>query len=273
MEFSKLLTRTISGLIYCLVFVGAILSGTYGVVILGALLSTLAYLEFANICHENGRAALPLMLLDIAALICLCCAPIAPATLIVWIAIIMLRFIEQLYVHSEHPVRDLAHSMMSQIYFGVPMFIMTLISYIWNPNILLAMLFFIWINDTGAFLVGSMLGRHRLFERISPKKSWEGFFGGLIFNIGAAFLFYYVGNSFFGMEKLHADLGIWIGFAAIVTIFGTFGDLVESLIKRSLKIKDSGHWIPGHGGILDRIDSLLMVLPATVLYLIAIIIW
>ena len=134
------------------------------------------------------------------------------------------------------------------------------------PMILLAMFFFIWINDTGAFLVGSMAGRHRLFERISPKKSWEGFFGGLFFCIGFAFLCRYCLDGLFNLEHVGADIGFWLGMAITVSVFGTWGDLVESLIKRGLHIKDSGNLIPGHGGILDRIDSLLLVLPSIFLY-------
>lgn len=117
------------------------------------------------------------------------------------------------------------------------------------PMILLAMFFFIWINDTGAFLVGSMAGRHRLFERISPKKSWEGFFGGLFFCIGFAFLCRYCLDGLFNLEHVGADIGFWLGMAITVSVFGTWGDLVESLIKRGLHIKDSGNLIPGHGGI------------------------
>lgn len=153
---------------------------------------------------------------------------------------------------------------MTQIYIGIPLGAMTLIGEWWNLHIVLALCLMIWINDTGAFLVGSTLGKHRLFERISPKKSWEGFFGGLVFNIAASYFFSLHSISFFSIDW---NYGQWIGLGIATTLFATWGDLVESMIKRDLRIKDSGNIIPGHGGILDRIDSLLMVMPASLLYL------
>lgn len=267
MDLRKLLTRTVSGLIYCLIIVAAIFAGYWGVATLGCLFGLLACIEFAKISHELNTIELPTIIADIAGCMSLALIPVEPLLAFAWILIIMGRMILQLYIKSMHPLKDLAHSMMSQIWIGGPMLVMSMIAVFWDPKILLAMFLFIWINDTGAFLVGSLLGKHRLFERISPKKSWEGFFGGLVFNLGFAVLFYYTGNKFFGMEQMHAGLGVWLGMAAVVTIFGTWGDLLESLIKRNLNIKDSGNLIPGHGGILDRIDSLLMVLPAVFIYL------
>ena len=126
-----------------------------------------------------------------------------------------------------------------------------------GANLVLAMFMFIWINDTGAFCVGSLIGRRRLFERISPKKSWEGFWGGLVFCIAFSIFFALVFDKFF----YNLPVNIFIAFAIVVSVFATFGDLFESLLKRSAGVKDSGKIMPGHGGILDRIDSLLMVGP------------
>jgi len=116
-----------------------------------------------------------------------------------------------------------------------------------------------WINDTGAYVSGMLFGKHRLFARISPRKSWEGFAGGTVFTITAAFF----------MSRLMGILEQtdWIVLAVIVCIFGVYGDLAESLIKRNARIKDSGDLIPGHGGVLDRFDSMLFVVPAAVVYL------
>ena len=120
----------------------------------------------------------------------------------------------------------------------------------------LAMFAFIWISDTGAYMVGCLIGKHRLFERISPKKSWEGFFGGLGLSIIiAALAARFIPDGY----VLLSGYAQWIVFAVLVTIFSTWGDLCESLIKRTVGVKDSGKLIPGHGGILDRIDSLLLV--------------
>jgi phosphatidate cytidylyltransferase len=143
-----------------------------------------------------------------------------------------------------------------------------------SPQMVLAIFFLIWINDTGAFIVGCTIGKHKLFERISPKKTWEGFFGGLIFTCIAAIAFGIWGSDFFnGINRMLVgdtilySIGSWIGLGLIVSVFGTWGDLIESMTKRSLRVKDSVNIIPGHGGILDRIDSLLLVMPATAIYL------
>lgn len=118
---------------------------------------------------------------------------------------------------------------------------------------------FIWLSDTGAYCVGSLIGKHRLFERISPKKSWEGSIGGGIVSLASAFVF---AQYFFFLNVWQ-----WMGLALVVVIFGTWGDLTESLLKRQLGIKDSGNILPGHGGMLDRFDSALMAIPAVVVYL------
>ena len=122
-----------------------------------------------------------------------------------------------------------------------------------NTDVLLGIFMMLWIYDSMAYCIGVPFGKHRLFERISPKKSWEGTIGGAIFTIAASFFFY----KFFP----DTDTYIWVLLSIIVIVFGTFGDLVESMFKRSLNIKDSGNWLPGHGGILDRIDSFLFVIP------------
>ena len=129
------------------------------------------------------------------------------------------------------------------------------------------MFMFIWLYDTGAFCVGMLLGRHRLFERISPKKSWEGVIGGVALAVAGAYITHYWFDEFFQVPDLH----VWVGLSIVVAIFSTFGDLVESLIKRTVGVKDSGHIMPGHGGILDRIDSLLLVAPAVLIYLMLIV--
>jgi len=120
----------------------------------------------------------------------------------------------------------------------------------------------IWANDSGAYIVGSLIGKNKLFERISPKKSWEGFIGGGIFSMLAAWLI-----SLFVVEISLID---WLVIAIITFIFGTFGDLIESLLKRMVKVKDSGHILPGHGGILDRFDSIIVSAPMVFIYLMVI---
>ena len=130
------------------------------------------------------------------------------------------------------------------------------------------------MNDTGAYCVGSLIGRHKLFPRISPGKSWEGSIGGGIVVLLVAYLIYLFDS---GQLTYLADAGFrssgmltmaqWLGLGLVVVVFGTWGDLVESLFKRTLGIKDSGSILPGHGGMLDRFDSSLLAIPAAVVYL------
>ena len=124
----------------------------------------------------------------------------------------------------------------------------------------LAIFVFLWASDTGAYCVGSLIGKHPLFKRISPNKSWEGSVGGAVLAIGISMIFAHYDTSLYSTLQ-------WAGMALVVVVFGTWGDLVESLMKRQLGIKDSGNILPGHGGMLDRFDSSLIAIPAVALYL------
>ena len=128
------------------------------------------------------------------------------------------------------------------------------------------MFVFLWMNDTGAYLCGSLLGKHKLFPRISPGKSWEGSIGGGILVMAIAVLIWYLTEQY-GVNELSLNAFEWVGLGLTVVIFGTWGDLIESLLKRTLGIKDSGTILPGHGGMLDRFDSSLLAIPAAVVYL------
>jgi phosphatidate cytidylyltransferase len=130
-----------------------------------------------------------------------------------------------------------------------------------NTLLPLSVFVFLWVNDSGAYCVGSLLGRHKLFPRISPGKSWEGSIGGAVFVLAAAWAI-----SRFLDSTMLTTLE-WLGLGLVVVVFGTWGDLIESLFKRTLGIKDSGNILPGHGGMLDRFDSSLMAIPAAVVYL------
>ncbi len=187
--------------------------------------------------------------------------------LLVPCAYLLARCIVQLYRPQQHAVHSLSRSFFSMVYVALPLSLLNCIVAMSTPKLLLAVFIFIWVNDTGAFCAGITLGRHKLWERISPKKSWEGFFGGLLACVLTALATDKWCNEFFQVP----ELSVWIGLSIVVSIAATYGDLTESLIKRTEGVKDSGHLIPGHGGILDRIDSLLLVSPAVVLYLILVI--
>jgi phosphatidate cytidylyltransferase len=132
-------------------------------------------------------------------------------------------------------------------------------SVVFSPGIPVGFFLLLWTNDTGAYLVGSAIGKHRLFERISPKKSWEGFLGGLLLTLLVARLI----GGWLGV----ADTTGWLIIAVIISIAGTAGDLLESMLKRSLELKDSGTILPGHGGFLDRFDSVVVSFPLVYLYI------
>lgn len=180
---------------------------------------------------------------------------------------LLLRTIVQLYRPRQNAVHSLERSFFSLGYVALPVAMLNGIMSITAPRLLLGLFIFIWLYDTGAYCVGMLLGRHRLFERISPKKSWEGVIGGVVLCVAGAYASYYWFDEFFQVP----DLTTWVGMSVVVAVFATFGDLVESLIKRTVGVKDSGNILPGHGGILDRIDSLLLVVPAVFIYLMLIV--
>jgi len=155
--------------------------------------------------------------------------------------------------------KSLWYSVFAYFYIIVPLICLVWIFEVEGRIYVLALFAFVWVNDTFAYLVGSAIGKRKLFERISPKKTWEGFFGGLIFAVFAGFLF-----SHFTADN---NLIKWLGLAVVVVIFGTMGDLFESYIKRNLNVKDSGTILPGHGGFLDRLDSILFASPVALIYL------
>jgi phosphatidate cytidylyltransferase len=177
------------------------------------------------------------------------------------------RTIVQLYRPRQNAVHSLERSFLALGYVALPVSMLNGIVSITAPRLLLGMFIFIWLYDTGAYCVGMLLGRHRLFERISPKKSWEGVVGGVAACIAGAYATHFWFNEFFQVP----DLTTWVGLSVVVAVFATFGDLVESLIKRTVGVKDSGNILPGHGGILDRIDSLLLVAPAVLIYLLLVV--
>ena len=269
----NLIARSLSGIVYVALIVGAILCGNTYFTILMAVFILLGMLEFQKIvmrgksgANKAGRA------LDILGALGLCCLPAVSEynfdgalALICYLMIYpVFRFIAALYDKSESALRDTAMSVLSVSYLGLGIGLFNT-GYIFvtteSKTLALAMFVMIWLNDTGAFCVGSLIGRRRLFERLSPKKSWEGFFGGLAFCVLAGYLC----GTWLNLPVFNT--AEWMLYGLMVCIFSTLGDLFESFIKRTHGIKDSGHLIPGHGGILDRIDSLLFVAPPTFIFL------
>ena len=206
------------------------------------------------------------------------------------IPFIFLIFIFEIFANNRYPINNIAYTILGIIYIALPFSlanylilksgnvhlvtansntnniidqfgVITNFSYNkinFHPNILLGIFFLTWINDTGAYLTGVTIGKNRLFPRVSPKKSWEGSIGGLIFTIIGAYI---ISRYFIELSPTN-----WFVVAFITVIFATLGDLTESWFKRSLKIKDSGRILPGHGGLLDRFDAIIMVIPFVFTY-------
>ena len=189
-----------------------------------------------------------------------------------YLVTIIYLLVAELYGKQPDPVNNWAYTMLSQMYIALPFSLLNVLAFTATPdgnvvfNTILPLSVFVclWLNDTGAYCVGSLLGRHKLFPRISPGKSWEGSIGGGLLVVAVAFAFGWFENDE-GMGMMNE--WEWAGLGLVVVIFGTWGDLVESLFKRTLGIKDSGTILPGHGGMLDRFDSSLLAIPAAVVYL------
>jgi phosphatidate cytidylyltransferase len=166
-------------------------------------------------------------------------------------------FIKLYKSKDEKPFKNIAYTFLGIIYVALPFTLFTVLAFIKNdtydPNIVLGCLFLLWSSDSGAYFAGTKFGKTKLFERVSPKKSWEGSIGGLITAMVVATIIskYYTNYSPFQ----------WYAIGVIIVVAGTYGDLVESLFKRSINIKDSADTIPGHGGFLDRFDGLLLSIP------------
>lgn len=263
LNIKNVVTRALSGSVYVIIIISAILSGAEWYLALAAILAILGLAEFFKINSGNNKLSL-VFPLDIAGALLIISAPyffnsdLNKYSLAGFTAYFVLRFVIELFLKNDKPVEELGKSMMAQMYVSVPLATSVALYLLGGWELVLSIFIFIWINDTGAFCVGSLFGKRRLFERISPKKSWEGFWGGFGFCVVVAYLLsiYHI-LSGGGMEVMQFTL-----MAALVSVFATLGDLVESMMKRSLSIKDSGNLIPGHGGILDRIDSFLIVSPA-----------
>ncbi len=188
---------------------------------------------------------------------------------------IVYLFISELYTKNSNAINDWAYTMLSQLYIALPFAMVNVLAFREAPDetihfsfiLPLSVFIFLWINDTGAYVSGSLFGKHKLFPRISPGKTWEGSIGGGLFVLVAAAIIGYLDLN--GYKEGGLNMIEWLVLGIVIVLFGTWGDLVESLFKRTLGIKDSGKLLPGHGGMLDRFDSSLMAVPAAVIYLYA----
>lgn len=267
---SNLVTRTVTGIVLVVLVIVAAITDQHLFVLLFMVFTIVGLWEFytlvekAGVCPNKSAGLLAGMVLFITN------AMVAMNMMdIEWLLInfvsIFLIFLFELYRNDPNPFTNIAFTFFGLLYVAVPFSILNyfpnpgFIPGVYHSSLLLGFFFLVWINDTGAFLIGSAIGRRSLFERVSPKKTWEGAIGGAIFSLIAAFIIshYYV----------HLSTQDWFIIALIVIIFGSYGDLFESMFKRSIDAKDSGTILPGHGGVLDRFDSVLMAAPFVFVYL------
>ena len=278
MDVKNFVTRTLAGAVLVAVIIGATVLSPISFGIVFMLISLLATQELMKLL--TGKAT---YLGGVSALLFLAIFAEHASMfsermiVIVWVVYgmsLLLAMTGQLWNKKSNPVEAWMYITYSQIYVALPFALVNMIAFFrgqFTPVLVLSLFVFIWVNDSFAYLTGSLFGRHRLFERVSPKKSWEGFIGGNLFALGAAYLMSVLdqplSNLLVGNDGSSLALWQWFVFAQIVVVFGTFGDLVESLLKRTLGVKDSGAAIPGHGGWLDRFDSLMFAAPVVACYL------
>ena len=274
---NNFIQRAVTGVLFVIVLVGCILYSPLSFGILFTIISALSVHEFAQLVSKSSEVSINKTITALGgaylflALMSFCTQQSVGARVFLpYLGLLLYMMITELYLKKKNPTGNWAYSMLSQLYVALPFALLNVLAFqkspetssvTYNPILPLSIFVFIWLSDTGAYCVGSLIGKHRLFERISPKKSWEGSIGGGIFSIASSLGFAHFFPFMPGWQ--------WVGLAIVVVIFGTWGDLTESLMKRQLGIKDSGNILPGHGGMLDRFDSALMAIPAAVVYLYA----
>ena len=240
----NLVVRAISGAVLVAVMVGLIWWNEYSRFFILSLIGVAGCWEFISIIKKSSKIPIARCFTMISAISILACSFLKIDILVPIAASFLFRAIIELYRKKEKPLESMAYEALAITYTVLPMMLL----YQYDLYVIFAVLIFVWTNDIGAYLVGSTLGKHRLFERISPKKSWEGFIGGFILVLIAGYFYWDLTQT--------QTLVYWLVVAVTISLSAVFGDLFESLLKRSVNIKDSGSIIPGHGGILDRFDAL-----------------
>ena len=276
---NNFIVRTITGVLFVAVLVCSFLR-PQAMVLLFALITGLTIWEFTGLVNERENVTVNRLISTVAGVyfffaVAGFSSDLTPsAVFIPYLVSIIYLMVAELYLKNEDPIHSWAYTMMAQIYIALPFSLLNTLAFHLAPQgyvaydalLPLSVFVFLWMNDTGAYLCGSLLGKHKLVPRISPGKSWEGSIGGGILVIAVAVLVWYLADQY-QLNQLGLTAVEWAGLGLTVVIFGTWGDLVESLFKRTLGIKDSGNILPGHGGMLDRFDSSLLAIPAAVVYL------
>jgi len=271
-----LLRRASTALIFVVVMLGGLYGGYYSFILLFAAITALCLWEFLYMTIDHGKkrdwlrrflgTTFGLTPFLLAALIHLKVIPMNDnfiiITALLFFPFIFMAFIYELIAQSDTPFKNVAFIVLGMVYIGAPFALLDFIAFegdTFYANTIFGLLLMTWMNDSGAYIVGSKIGKTKLIPRISPNKTWEGSIGGVIVTYLTALVL-----SYFFPEKNIQD---WFVLATIVAIFGSVGDLIESMLKRSVGVKDSGDLLPGHGGVLDRFDAFIFLLPFAAAYL------
>ena len=261
-------TRAITAFFFVLVMFGSLMLGSYVFTLLILVLSMLALDEFYHLVSTPSVKPQKITGIILAISIYLPVYQYAVKqqslqNLLLCVPLVIAIIIVELYRKQPHPFHNIAYTLLGVIFVAIPFYFFYALAFIdgiYNMHYPLAFLVLLWASDTGAYLFGSQLAKRKLFERHSPKKSWEGFIGGVFTCVLVA-----LAISYYFTELPCAH---WLVVALMIAVVGTFGDLSESMLKREVSVKDSGSLLPGHGGILDRFDGLLLAAPLVFVYLI-----
>jgi len=267
----KLVTRTITGIVFVLVMLTATIASQYSYALLFLLILIGGITEYLNFfrhseVHPNRFLCYLISIFLFATTFLIAGGTIGIKYFLALLPLLLVVMAAELFRKQEKPAEDIAVTIFSIIYLAIPLSLINFLVFpelsnnnSYTPRLLIALFGLIWTYDSGAYLVGVSIGKHRLFERISPKKSWEGAIGGTLIAIGVS---YFISGLIPEISIIH-----WITISILTVISSTFGDLTESMFKRYFGIKDSGNILPGHGGVLDRFDSLFFAAPVIVVYL------
>jgi phosphatidate cytidylyltransferase len=267
----KLITRTITGIVLVLFILTAIIASPYSFAVLFLLILIGGLIEFANLYKQsdvdpNNWLIYLISIFLFGTSFFVAKGLIGPKYFLGLFPLFLVIMAAELYRKKPKPIENIAVTIYSIVYLAIPLALINFLvfpeifpAHVYSPKLIIALFVLIWTYDSGAYLFGVSMGKHRLFERISPKKSWEGAIGGTLTAIVASVI---IAGYIPEIQLVH-----WIVISILAVISSTFGDLTESMFKRYFQIKDSGHIFPGHGGILDRFDSILFAVPVVVLYL------